>query len=309
MFQLTDLPAETLTKIMQECPDVKSVLRLASTNRLMQQIWQLNTVSITCAVFGFTQRELLATLELSKIEAPTPEQDLWPAAQAIDLNSAIRHHLFWVARLAFAVQAVYQYYLADQLQDNPRMVVVTEDEQGVQAEFFKAQEPSWRLPHIMEALFTLRRFAVGVSHPPSLRAAYVDLHGLSRDDICKIVEITSVFQRVCMIDRDHIVIGTRKKWHEQRQEEIEYQSDPSKPLRPTMTSSWGCADNMIRGELWWRPAPPGSDLTSSPEEKEETVRLHCEDMCRTCGEVFVKAAYGGDEIPWTAERLASYEMS
>jgi hypothetical protein len=129
---LTDLPAETLTNIMQKCPDIKCVLRLASTNRFMQQVWHLNTIIFSCAVLKLTKSELFTALELSKIEASTPGQPLQPAAQENDVNAAVRHYLFWIARLASTVEAVYQYHIADQLEANScRKVAVTEEAEGL----------------------------------------------------------------------------------------------------------------------------------------------------------------------------------
>jgi hypothetical protein len=307
MAQLTNLPAETLTRIMQECPDIESVLRLASINRLLRKIWHLNTIAVTCAVLEFTQSELLAALELSKIEASTPEQGDQSAAQEINLNHAVRQYLFWIARIASATQAVYQHHLRDKFL---RSFGFMEDQEGgLRPGHLPLQEPTWSFSEVIEAIIMLRRFAVGVNHPSTLRAAYLALQHFSDDDINRIVEITKAFQGQCMANKEHMVIGSRKKFAEQRQEEIAYQSDPANPPRATMITAWGCADNMIRGELWWRPAAPGLVLTAPPDEVEEAMRLHYEDMCNTCGKEFVRAAYGGDEIPWTIERAARYPIN
>lgn len=66
----TSLPAELLAQIMCGCgPDIKTVLRLSSTNRWANQVWHDHTIAIACAVFSFTRAELMSFLELAKIEA------------------------------------------------------------------------------------------------------------------------------------------------------------------------------------------------------------------------------------------------
>lgn len=350
---LTSLPAELLAQIMCECPDIKTVLSLASTNRWATQVWHDHTIAIACAVFSFTRAELLGFLELAKLEASPPEEiqdsmtDQTPQASStvqhasnhtiapiresrtepalqqlrigqltralatqsriqecienVDLNAAVRTHLFWIERSAFAIRVVQEVFetqdKAEAMRDTMNSPIPDETDPKCVENPLYLDEPSDLNPTFL----LIRAFAVGYDHPSILPAVYAAMRDLSYDDLDDLFDVSRVIQKECDQHWDHI--GIKRQEGEPTCWELRVDSHENITYLPR---SWSFATYMVQIEMGWRPEP--AKYGTYPDEEKE-VRYNYSVLCEYFGHDRFKVMLGGgDKLPWTEERHVVREL-
>jgi hypothetical protein len=115
-----EFPAELLAQIMSFCPDVRSMLRLASTSRRAHQVWQENAMAVACGVFALQPPEFLGFLEIAQIEdSMSGNATRPPIAEDEHLNASVCHFLQWMDGAATALQTLRVACLEDEVKRDP----------------------------------------------------------------------------------------------------------------------------------------------------------------------------------------------
>ncbi|KAF1818439.1 uncharacterized protein K489DRAFT_384863 [Dissoconium aciculare CBS 342.82] len=275
MSHLLSLPAELIVQIMCECPDIRSLLHVASTCRSMQQVWLDNTAIIACSVLSFTMSELLEYVEIFGLQTDAmPQQSC--QIQSRDLNPEIRTHLSFIERSAYAVTAIRE----------SRMTKVGEVSLNSSETSFLA--PNNGPPDARQGFLIIRRLVTGYDHMSLLSKAYAFLHGIPVDHIHGLLDVASALEEHCESHWTRMGI-------ERQEPGPAYWQDKLFPKNNFLPLSWAFAVHVVEMECSWRGVNREFPV-------EEGIQREYQFMRDAFGRERMLAMFGEDKPPWTERR-------
>jgi hypothetical protein len=277
MPRLQDLPAEVLTQVMCECEDIMTVLRMSSTCHKLREIWLDNISSIVRAVFEFTRWELLEYLKLAIVEEPSsPPQPYQSLANLDEIAFAVRHHLAWLERSAFAISALRKKW-AEQTEDRAsRNLYVPE------------------IPDFHDYL-SVRRLVVGFDHPKILSAAYASIQSMSDEQLGSVVSVGETVDGLVRGDLEHIGIDLQYAYP------AEWEPD-ALPNDTDLPHTWAFAIYAVQMESNWRPT------TTLYLSHELAILEQYSSFRDFFGSEKMVAMYGEDRCPYIEARRDAREI-
>jgi hypothetical protein len=264
----------------------------------MQAVWCSCTVEVARAVFEFTRSELMDVLELAKLGESTSalRQNSEIAAQEQNINAAVRYHLPWIERSAFAVHLIYLGYLEGMVK-RIASHMREPDPLKMRSAIYIVSSVMWNISDFAPAIILLRRFSVGYRHPSTLPAVYRTLKNLPTNNLQELRRNCCTYitlEYMPCLDSMGIEHWTKLSggW-------VTKGSPGHMP--------WRFASNVVSMEMYWRLAPAVEGL--SPAMRETHMQLQYLAMCDRFGEAIIEATYGDSRPPWTEERLRTYEVA
>jgi hypothetical protein len=237
-------------------------------------------------------------LDLSKLEASPTIQV--PTLE-LNFNADIRRHLSLIERSAFAIPIIraafeHQKELQHALSRVEGRLATDPYHQYIVG--FSSYRDDF--PDFVQAFLMIRKFVVGFHHTSILPVTYAALHDLSTADLLRYGDVGKILTENCLDHWAHI--GIERRTHEDR-----WWREDTETRRGLLKEPWAFAVNVIEYERSWRPNwSPGGIRNVETNLAENLVRIEYSRACERFGER-VKLMYGGDEIPWTQERVRQRE--
>jgi hypothetical protein len=224
-------------------------------------------------VFAFTRWELSEYLKLAIVEEPSTQPHGYLAlANADEIACALRNHLAWLERSAFAISAI-------------RKTWMEQVKEWASCNVYVPETPNFH------DYITVRRLVVGFDHPIALSEAYLAIQSMSDEQLKSVVAVGDTVDGMTPEDMIHVGID----WQYEYPAEWEPDSMPTSTVLP---HSWAFAVYALQMESAWRP-------TTVYLSKEMLILDQYESFGEFFGSQKMVAMYGQDRCPYTDDRRAA----
>jgi hypothetical protein len=261
---------------MCECDDIMTVLRMSSTCHKLREIWLDNISSIVRAVFEFTRWELLEYLKLAIIEeSSTQPQPYQTPTEPEEIAVAVRHHLAWLERSAFAIPTLKRTW--------------AEHVAGHTSRYgFRPENPNFHdFVHV-------RRLVAGFDHTVCLPAAYAAVKAMSDEQLKSAIAVGHAIDELSCEESERIGFERQSLY-------LAEWEDDSMPYETNLPHPWAFALYALQMESDWRPAT----VNLFHEEKSYFQYKFFRDFF---GSEKMVAMYGEDKCPYTETRREAREI-